>query len=168
MSLKSTFARNARAVAKRPSIGQGTAVTRARLNGAVGCEIEDGAWRLRMDLSKKSGGDGAAPDPGVYGRSALASCLVGSYALWAAKRGVEIDEIAVEIQADYDARGMYGVDGVIADYTAIRYTVAISSPAPDEEIEALARDAEKHCNYLNLFRRPHEMRGELKIIERSA
>jgi uncharacterized OsmC-like protein len=163
MSLKSTFERNAKAVAKRPSIGQGTAVTRARLTGAVGCEIQDGAWTLRMDLSKKSGGDGAAPDPGVYGRSALASCLVGAYALWAAKRELPIDELRVEVHADYDARGMFGVDDVVADYTAIRWSVAIKSPAPDAEIEAVLSEAERHCNYLNVFSRAHELRRELKI-----
>lgn len=161
--LKQTFERNAKAVTKRPSMGQGTVVTRIRKTGAVGCEVVDGPWKLDVDLSANSGGTGDAPDPGVYGRSALGACLCAAYSLWAAKREVPIDDLAIEIHADYDVRGMYGVGGVIADYTAIRSVVTIKSPAPADEIEAMLREAEEHCIYLNVFTRPRDLRRELHI-----
>jgi hypothetical protein len=31
--------------------------------------------------------------------------------MWAVNRGVALDEISVEVQADHDARGMYGLGG---------------------------------------------------------
>ncbi|MHC4953542.1 MAG: OsmC family protein [Planctomycetota bacterium] len=161
--LKTTFERNAKAVRLRPSAGQGTAVTRVRLRDRVGCEVEDGKWKLRVDMSEGSGGNGAAPDPGVFGRAALGSCLSVAYSLWAAKLEVPIDDLTVEIHADYDSRGMYGVGDVAADYRDIRYLVTIRSPAPDEEIEAMMREAEEHCIYLNVFTRARELRREVRI-----
>ena len=74
-----------------------------------------------------------------------------------------IDDIAVEVQADYDTRGMFGIDGVVADYREVRYTVSIASPAPEAAVRAVARDAEKHCHWMNVFTRPRELRGELIV-----
>jgi uncharacterized OsmC-like protein len=161
--IKECFERNRKALSLRPSIGRGTATTRVRLVEGLACEIEDGRWTMNVDLSAKSGGTGGAPDPGVYGRGALGSCLAIAYALWAAEAELPIDSLSVEIEADYDARGMYGVDGAIADYPEIRYRVILKSPAPDEEIEAVLADAEQHCNYLNVFTRAREIKRELRI-----
>lgn len=155
--LQETFRRNARALALRDSVGRGTAVTTATLIDGVRSRVTDGDWSFEVDLSARSGGTGAAPDSGVYGRGALASCLASTYALWAAHRGVRIDELRVEVHADYDARGMYGVGDALADYVAIRPVVTIRSSAPDEEIRALLREADEHCVYLNVFRLPHDL-----------
>jgi hypothetical protein len=34
--------------------------------------------------------------------------------------------------------------------------VTIRSPAPDEAVRALIREADEHCVYLNVFRLPHD------------
>ena len=94
--IRSTFERNKRALELRPAVGQGTARTRARLRDGLHFEIEDGAWKLEVDMSEKSGGSGAAPDPGVYGRTALSSCLGINYATHAAARGLEISSLMGE------------------------------------------------------------------------
>src|SRR5438067_10948322 len=93
--LKHTFERNAKALALRPSAGQGTAVTRVRLREGLTCDVEDGGWKLTVDMSAKSGGDGRGPDPGVYGRTALGSCLAIGYALWGAKAGIVFSRLEV-------------------------------------------------------------------------
>ena len=141
----------------------GTAITRVRLRDGVACDIEDGQWKLRVDLSPRAGGSGDAPDPGVLGRGALGSCIAIAISLHAARRGVQLDDLSVEIHAGYDARGMYAVGGVRADYTSIRYVVTIASPAADDEIDALVREAERHCLYLNVFTDPHALEREVRI-----
>ncbi len=73
--IKLAFERNAKAMSLRPSVGQGTAVTKVRLRDGLTCDVEDGNWKLTVDGPAKSGGDGRGPDPGVYGRMALGSCL---------------------------------------------------------------------------------------------
>jgi len=156
-TLNETFRRNARALELRDSLGRGTAVTTATLLDGARTRVTDGNWSYEVDLSARSGGTGAAPDPGVFGRGALASCLASTYALWAAHRGIPIEALTVEVHADYDARGMYGVGNAVADYVAIRPVVTIRSPAPDDAVRALIREADEHCVYLNVFRLPHDL-----------
>src|SRR2546425_7277844 len=105
--IKSTFERNAKAMALRPPLGRGTARTKVTLRDGLTCDVEDGNWKLTVDASPKSGGDGRGPDPGVYGRTALGSCLAIGYTLWGAKLGVAFK--TVEVQADYDSGPHYGV-----------------------------------------------------------
>ncbi|NIR46281.1 MAG: OsmC family protein [Gemmatimonadetes bacterium] len=166
--IKTKFERNVRALELRPGVGRGTAVTTVRLTGGLACEIEEGPWRLASDLSEKSGGDNSAPNPGIIGRAALGTCLATSYALWAAKMGVEFDLLEVEVQADYDTRGMYGVDDVPPGYIQIRYVVTVESEASESEIMRVLDQADACCDYLAVFRDPQDVRREVKILDRSA
>ena len=93
----------------RPDRGLLTCRTRARLVDGLRCEIEDGPWRLAADMPAKVGGDETAPTPGVLGRGALASCLAIGIATWAARLGIPLDALEVEVEADFDARGELGI-----------------------------------------------------------
>src|SRR3989442_13126498 len=94
--IKSTFERNAKAMTLRPSLGQGTARTKVTLRDGLTCDVEDGNWKMTVDLSPKSGGDGRGPDPGVYSRTALGSCLAIGYTLWSARLGGPFQSLVVE------------------------------------------------------------------------
>lgn len=146
------------ALRNRPSFGVGTARTRVRLSEGFGCAIEDGDWTLHADLSRKSGGEGTAPDPGVLGRSALGTCLAMTYVRWAAVLDVPIDDVQVEIEADYDARGEYGVTDDSPAYTEIRYAVTIDSPADPADVARVVEQAEAHCAWLFVVRDPQTIR----------
>ncbi len=143
--IRTALDRNVKAVTLRPSIGRGTAVTKARLRHGLVCDIQDGPWTLVADMTEKYGGTNTAPNPGVLGRAALGSCLVICYAAWAARLGVPIDSLEVEVQADYDVRGELGVsDEVRPGYSEIRYIVTVSSPASAEEVERCLDIADRH------------------------
>ena len=101
--------RNIQLLARKPSRGHLSCATRARLVDGLRCEIEEGPWRFAADMPAKVGGDESAPTPGVLGRAALASCLAIGIAAWAARLGVPIDALEVEVQADFDARGELGM-----------------------------------------------------------
>lgn len=162
--IKTAFERNAKALGLRPTLGQGTAATKVRVVDGLTCEIEEGSWRLVADMGERSGGNNAGPNPGVLGRAALGSCLAMSYAMWAAHRGVPLQGIEVEIQADYDARGHYGVADVPAGYVEVRYLVTIESDAPEPEIVSLLDEADAHTSYLDVFARPQPMRREVRVV----
>lgn len=155
--LRTAFQRTRKALAQRPYLGQGTAVTRVRVEEAFTCRIEDGRWQLTADLGEKAGGSGEGPDPGVFGRSALASCLAVGYVMWAAHHDVPIESLEVEVQADYDARGEYGVGDTPPEYSAIRYVVRVASPAPEPDILKVLDAAESHSPYLAIFRDPQRL-----------
>jgi uncharacterized OsmC-like protein len=160
--IRSTFERNAKALALRPSIGQGTAVTRVRLQEALTCEVQEGNWTFTADMNEKSGGENRGPNPGILGRAALGSCLAIGYALWAAKLEVAIDSLEVEVQADYDSRAIYGIDNVEPGYAEVRYIVHVASAAPESEVLRLIEMADAHSDFLHVFTRPQRVRREVR------
>jgi hypothetical protein len=84
--------------------------------------------------------------------------------MWAARLGVPIDALDVQVEADYDSRGELGVDdSVRPGYTQVRYVVSIASPAPDEDVRRLVETADKYSPYLDVFRHPHDVRRELRL-----
>jgi uncharacterized OsmC-like protein len=161
--IKTTFERNAKAMAVRPSVGRGTATTKVRLRDGLTCDVEDGKWKLTVDMSAKSGGDGRAPDPGVYGRTALGSCLAISYQLWAAKLGVAFSRLEVNVQADYDSGGYHGVTDVPAGYGQVRYIVSVDSDAPEADVLNVLDQADAHSPYLDVFTRALDVRREVRV-----
>lgn len=156
--------RNVELLALKPSRGHLTCTTRARLAGGLRCEIEEGPWRLAADLPAKVGGEDTAPTPGVLGRAALAGCLTIGIAHWAARLGVPIGRLEIEVEADFDARGELGLgDGVPAGYSEVRYVIAIESPAPRRELDRLIDLAERHSPYLDVFGRAIPLRGVRRL-----
>ena len=126
--------RNAQFLALKPARGHLTGVTTARKVDGLRCEIEEGPWKLAADMPSKAGGEETAPTPGMLGRGALASCLVIGIAMWAARLGVAIDALEVEVQGDFDARGELGVGNVQPGYQEVRYVVSIDSPASEKAV----------------------------------
>jgi uncharacterized OsmC-like protein len=162
--LRTLLERNAEAVSLRPSIGQFTGRTRVRLKPGLACEVTDGEWTLTAGVGAKNGGNNAGPNPGVLGRGALGSCLAISYAMWAARLGVELDSLEVEIEADYDTRGELGVsDEVPPGYSQVRYIVTVTSPASEADVLRVLDMTDKYCPYLDVFARAIEMRREVRI-----
>ena len=74
-TIREALERNARAVQLKPSVGQGTAVTKIRLHPGLRCDVEEGAWKFTVGMSEKYGGTNAGPNPGVYGRAAWGRAL---------------------------------------------------------------------------------------------
>ena len=73
--MKEAFERGKKAITMRPAVGQGTAITKVRITDGYTCEIEDGTWKLTVDMPEKHGGANKGPNSGIIGRSALGSCL---------------------------------------------------------------------------------------------
>jgi uncharacterized OsmC-like protein len=162
--IKRAFERNVKAVSLRPSTGQGTAVTRARVVDGLTCEIEDGRWKLVADEDKGWAGNGAGPDPGVFGRAALGSCLAIGYAMWAAMLGVPCAKIEVEVQTDYDARGLLGIDPSLPPgWSAVRYVVTVESDAPEADVLRVLDEGDRYSSILDCFRRALPVEREARI-----
>ncbi len=155
--------RNAKMLALKPNRGHLTGVTKAQLVDGLRCEIEEGPWRLAADMPAKAGGDETAPTPGMLGRGALASCLVIGISMWAARLGIPIDGLEVEVQADFDVRGEMGVGDVKAGYQEVRYLVSIDSPASAEALTELLETTERHSPYMDVFSRAQNMKRIVRL-----
>lgn len=155
--------RNVKALQLRPSIGQGTAVTKVRLREGLACEVEEGNWRFAADMSPKSGGTDSGPNPGILGRASLGSCLAIGYAMWAARHGVEIRSLEVEIQADYDTRSEYGLGGIKPGYRQVRCIVTATSDAPELMVRRVLEQANEFSSYLHVWRDPQEVVMDIRV-----
>ena len=168
MDLKTIFDGAIEHIRVQPADGQGTAVTTTRIRGGVTCDIEDSDWKLVVDEMPGDGGSGLGPDPGVYGRAALGSCLAMGYVMWAAHLNVPLEAVEVTVEADYDARGMLGLDDSVSPgWSAVRYRVAITSPAPDERVREVVETADRYSSILDCLTRPLKVTRELKITHMS-
>lgn len=162
--LKSIIERNKKVLKLRPSMGQGTATTTVRVRDGLTTDIEDGQWKLVADEGPGDGGNGLGPDPGVFTRAGLGSCLAIGYMMWAAYFDVPLDSVEVRVETDYDATGMYGIDDSASPgWKAVRYTAKVSSPAPEEKVRELIDYADRHSSVLDILRRALPVSGETKI-----
>lgn len=150
-------------VERRPSRARGTAKTRVSLDDGLTCQVEDGEWNITLDMPERHGGRNAGPNPGVFGRAALGSCMAMVYMRWAAKAGLPIDRLEVEIEADYDARGELGVAPISPAYTAVRATIHVESPAPEHMIRHVFELAEERCPYLQIWENPLPVLRDVRI-----
>ncbi len=158
MSIQTLIKEKAHQVAKElkqdPAGGRSSSVTTTRIIEGLSCEVTDGPWSLKVGFTKDLGGDDAAPDPGVYGRSALGSCLAIGYMIWASRLDVPIKSLEVEVETDFDACGLLGTADVAPGYSAVKIHIRVESDAPDEEVMAMLDAGDKHSPYLDVFTRP--------------
>ncbi len=161
--IRTAVERSVKALELRPGFGQGTAVTKVRVVEGLECEVTEGAWRFAVDMSEKTGGTGKGPNPGILARAALGSCLAVGYMMHAARWGVRIDALEVDVEADYDSRGMYGVGTVRPGYEAMRYVVRVASPEEEETVLALLDDADAHSDFLEIFRNGTKVERRVEV-----
>lgn len=166
--LKTAIERGIASLKENPGLGRGTATTRVTVRDGVTCDIEDGRWSLVGDEGEGDGGAGLGPDPGVFVRAGLGSCLAMGYAMWAAQIGVPIDSVEVTVEADYDASGGYGIDDTVSPgWGAVRYSAAIASSAPPQKVRELVEYADRHSSVLDIIRRAIPVMGTHKITSRA-
>lgn len=163
--IKAALERNAKVVAARPSVGQGTAVTKVTLHPGLACDIEEGPWTFSVGTTEKYGGQNNGPNPGVYGRAALGSCLAIGYGMWAARLEISVRSLTVEIRARYDVRGELGVEpSVRPGYQDIVYVVTIDTDASDDDVRRLLDTADQHSSWLDDLRNPVPVTREIHIV----
>ncbi len=163
--IKTAFDRNGRAVELRPGVGQKTAVTKTHVADGLRVETSEGRWTLVSDASEKSGGGGAAADPGFVVRAALGNCLAMGYVTWAAYLGVPIESVDIEIHADFDVRGQHGAEGIPPGFSEIRYHVRIASSASEDDVRRVIEQADRTSMVGDVFRRAHTLVCELEVVK---
>ena len=87
---------------------------RARLGEALRVEVEgpDGL-RVTTDMPPGVGGRGEVVSPGWLFRAALASCVATTVGMEAAREGVSLRSLEVEVDSESDDRGILGIDEAV-------------------------------------------------------
>jgi uncharacterized OsmC-like protein len=153
-----------KAVTKHPSLGIGTDRSVTTLTDGLRCTSEEGTWRFETDLPDTMGGDGSGPSPGVLGRAALGSCLAMGYQLRAARLGVELKSVTVEIEADSDVAGMLSAAASARPgYSEIRYHIRVESSAAEVDILRVLDEGDALSPYRDVFAGQTPMKRTVSI-----
>jgi uncharacterized OsmC-like protein len=142
---------------------------RADLGDPLHCEagpvqLPDVVWRSGAHAAV--GGDGDAPCSGDLLLGALAACQEITLRMVAANMGIEIRELTIDVDADWDARGTLAMGrefpvGIRA--IRCRTQVTIDGDANGERAERLLRSAERYCVVLDTLRTGVEVAASIAV-----
>jgi hypothetical protein len=82
----------------------------------------------------------------------------------AAKLGISIAALEVEVQADYDDGALFGVSPSPPGYLEVRYTVTVESDAPEQDVMRVLDEGDAHSPYLDVFTRAQTCRRSVRIV----
>ena len=159
--IKDAFDRMQHVFAKRPAVAAATATMRARIIDGLHCEAREGDWLFTLDLPVDAGGTNAGATPGVHGRAALDSCLAMSYSIKLARAGIEARSVEVEVQVDYDNRGLVVMDDIRPSYLNVMHTLYLDTDAPRDVVQPALEKAQRNSPYLDVFGQAQPVSGQV-------
>jgi len=165
MSLTAVIEGTAAAVAQDPKNAHAVFRSDHDLVGVTEVTTQVGSGhRFTVDEPEALGGGNAAANPVEYALAALGSCQAITYRFWAARLGVALDTVHVEVEGDLDVRGFFGLDDTVRPgFGAVRLHVQLSGPERPERYQELADAVDAHCPVLDLFAHPVPVQRELTI-----
>jgi uncharacterized OsmC-like protein len=87
---------------------------RATLGEALRVEVAGpGGERILTDMPGGVGGRGEEPSPGWLFRAAIASCVASTIGMEAAREGLNLTSLEVEVDSESDDRGILGMDETV-------------------------------------------------------
>ena len=106
-------------------------------------------------------GKDAGPSPSELVLSALASCLTVGYAANAAAKGIDLQELRFEINADGDLQGFMNLNDVRPGLTDISLKVYLKANAPYEQLQELHDYVNTHSPIWDTISNPVKVRSQL-------
>jgi uncharacterized OsmC-like protein len=128
--------------------------------------LPDVTWRSGAHAAV--GGDGDAPCSGDLLLGALAACQEITLRMVAANMGIQIRELRIDVDADWDARGTLAMGrdfpvGIRA--IRCRTHVTIDGDARGERAERLLRSAERYCVVLDTLRTGVDVDATIEVSD---
>jgi uncharacterized OsmC-like protein len=112
-----------------------------------------GGEEVVTDMPSAVGGGGDAPSPGWLFRAAAAACVGSLVAMEAARDGITLTRLAVDVDGESDDRGILGMDPEVpAGPLSVRIVVRASAEG-GADLEELVRRAVERCPVAESFGR---------------
>ena len=90
-----------------------------------------------MDMGTVLGGAGAAPTAGYFFRAAIAGCAAIGIKMTAAREGMDIEDIKVDIEMDFDDSALLGMGTNPAAPLETRLAITLKSREDGEKLKAM-------------------------------
>ena len=117
----------------------------ATWEGGYRCTVASRQFRIRIDEPESAGGGDTGPQPSEVLLASLAGCFTLALYHVAAKRSIELPDLAVTATGTYEGPGF------------VRLEVAVRSGAPREIMDTLIEPAKRVCYVSNTLRNVSEV-----------
>jgi uncharacterized OsmC-like protein len=141
LEIRAAQARAADIFRKKPDAAFSTKRASGHLNEGLVCTVRQGDYEVVADMPKVLGGLGSAPSPGFFVRAGLASCVAIGIKITAAREGIAVEAIDVDVDMDFDDSALLGMGGNTAAPLETRLTITVKSAAPWSEVTAMVQRA---------------------------
>jgi uncharacterized OsmC-like protein len=119
-------------------------VTATLLNGHA--RLSSGPFNWETDLGPAVGGENLAPSPTAYLLGALAGCgVVFLRDTLAPEFGVTVTAVEASASCRADVAGLLGISGTTPALEDIRLEVRVTSPDPQERVDAMFAAWRERC-----------------------
>ncbi len=109
-------------------------------------------FEVKADEPNSLGGSDTAPNPVEILLASLGTCQEITYKAYGQALGIPINSVSVDVTGDIDLRGFFAVrDDVRPGFSAIKGTVTIDSPAPEDALRQLKGAVDAHCPVLDML-----------------
>ena len=138
----------------------------ARLLDGLRFEVTDPHGRsVTTDMVEGVGGEDSAPSPGWLLRAAVASCDATLIAMHAAREGITLSRLEVDVDSESNDLGILGIDpSVPKGPLQMRARVRVASPeADDARLRALVENAVDHCPVCDAVKRDVPVSLEIEV-----
>ena len=126
-----------RRLSERPDQGRVTSVISGSVTNGLKCRVSQGPHHVDMDMSKAMGGEATAPSPGFFAKAGLVGCLAIATRMTAARTGIAVRSVHVDVETDTDTLAIFQKGGGNAAPLDTRISIRIDTDEPDDRIDAL-------------------------------
>ncbi|HEU4751094.1 MAG TPA: OsmC family protein [Acidimicrobiia bacterium] len=140
-------------------------LAKATLGGSLRVDVvgSDGE-QITTDMPGAVGGRAEEPSPGWLYRAAIASCIASTIGMEAARVGLNLSSLEVQVDSESDDRGILGIDestppGPISVRIRIR---AATSHTDDSELRQVIERGATRCPVFDATKRAVEMKLEIE------
>jgi uncharacterized OsmC-like protein len=121
---------------------------------------------LTIDEPKERGGTNTGPSPTETLMSALIACTNVITHKIAAKHGIAIDAMSVDLEAKFDRRGVTLAEEIAVPFPEVTLTINLTSEASAAEIETLKSELAMFCPVSKVIREAGTRITEIWNVER--
>jgi uncharacterized OsmC-like protein len=120
-------------------------------------EVTARTFSFRTDWPVEVGGQDSGPSPGEVLLAALGGCVGMTYILNATAQGVDIGELEIAIEAGWDVRGAFALDGVHPGLAAVSVSVSVRSDADPDVLDRIGELTTRTSAVFNSLAHPVPM-----------
>jgi uncharacterized OsmC-like protein len=145
---------------------EGGDITRTHISSWVlGGKENPQDFEIMIDEPVELLGEGKYPNPQQVLFAAINACIMNTFVVNAAVKGIRLDKLEIELEGDIDLRGFLGIDeSVPKGYEELNFVARVSGDGTREQYEELLKAACGHSPNYYTVTNPVPINGRVEMI----